>query len=57
MLKIFIRVLITFFSGWIEESSIKPYDECKEKYSKASNAALKKAIEKIEEYILKKVVR
>lgn len=48
---------IFFCSGWVEEPSIKPYDDYKDKYAtKCNTAAFAKAMKKIEEYIVKKGV-
>lgn len=42
------------FSAWIEETSLKPYQEFKEKLVKSSKSTtFKDAVEAIEEYITK----
>lgn len=47
-----------FCSGWVEDTSIKLYDDYKDKYSsKCNTAAFAKAMKSIEEYIVKKGVR
>lgn len=48
---------IIFFSGWVESSSVKPYEDFKDKHASKSTKAFKAAVEKIEEYIVKKGVR
>lgn len=44
-------MLSIFFSAWIEESQIKPYEAFKEQFSKAAKTTLKEAIDAIEDYI------
>lgn len=40
------------FSAWLEPNVVKPYEECKETYSKANKSApFREAIEAIEEFI------
>lgn len=47
-----------YFSGWIEDTAIKPYEDYKEKYSsKCNTSAFNKAMKKIEEFIVNKRVR